>query len=68
MKKNDITIITQEEAIQLLLENTALEVEQITSSETIFDAYGNYSFPFDTKIKEPNVASGYAFVETISFK
>jgi hypothetical protein len=65
MENYDIDVITKEEAIELLLGDTHLEVDSASGSESIFDAYGNYNYPFDAKIKEPNIASGYVFVETI---
>lgn len=64
MERNDTNMITKEEAIKLLVENTSLEVDSTVTNESIFDAYGNYSYPFDANIKEPNIATGYIFVET----
>lgn len=65
MENNDINVITKEEAIKLLLEDAILEDDSISNKESVFDIYGNYSYPFDVKIKEPNIASGYVFAETI---
>ena len=65
MENNDINAITKEEASKLLLEDTILENDSIANKESVFDVYGNYSYPFDVKIKEPNIATGYVFVETV---
>jgi hypothetical protein len=66
MKNNDMNVITKEEAIKLLLEEASLEDDSIENKDAIFDVYGNYSYPFETKIKEPNIATGYIFVENVS--
>ena len=64
MDNNDINVITKDEAIKLLFE-VSPEDDSIENNEAVFDIYGNYSYPFDAQIKEPNIATGYVFVETI---
>ena len=64
MDKNDIKIKTREEALELLVDNTS-PTDLLTNNDSVFDAYGNYSYPFDAKIEEPNIATGYIFAEVI---
>ena len=49
----------------LLVDTTSTPIDLLTNNETVFDAYGNYNYPFDAKIKEPNIAKGYIFAEVI---
>lgn len=65
MGKNEIKTVTREEALELLVDNTSTPIDLLTNNEAVFDAYGNYSYPFDVKIKEPNIATGYVFAEVV---
>lgn len=65
MGKNEIKTVTREEALELLVDNTSTPIDLLTNNEAVFDAYGNYSYPFDAKIKEPNIATGYVFAEVV---
>lgn len=65
MDKKEIKMMTREEALELLVANNSSQTDLPTSNESVFDAYGNYSYPFDAKIKEPNIATGYVFAEVI---
>lgn len=58
--ENNIKTITKEEAIKLLIEDNLIETD-FSSNDSIFDAYGNYNYPSDAKIEEPNIATGYIF-------
>ena len=65
MEKNEKKIVTREEVLGLLVDTTSTPIDLLTNNEAVFDAYGNYNYPFDAKIKEPNIAKGYIFAEVI---
>ena len=55
--------ISREEALTLLFSTEEEHEEQVENS-SVFDSYGNYFYPSDIRIKEPNIAVGNAFAES----
>lgn len=58
MDNNEIKMLTRKEAIKYLTQEDSFE-KKSKNSNSVFDIYGNYTYPFEAKISEPNIATGY---------
>ena len=54
--------ISEEEAQNLLFQSYDDEEE---GSSEIFDRYGNYVYPFDIKVKQPNTVIGFSAIGSL---